>query len=87
MVIAQRTNVDTPWLAWVPIVNIYTLLMAAGRPAWWLILFLIPIINLIVIVVTWMDIAGRLGKKKWIGILIIIPVIQLIVPGYLAFSD
>lgn len=87
MVIAQRLNVENAWLAWIPIVNLYTLVMAAGRPAWWFILMLIPVVNLIVMIVAWMDIAGRLGKPKWVGILVIIPVVQLILPGYLAFSN
>ncbi|MFB6226403.1 MAG: DUF5684 domain-containing protein [Candidatus Paceibacteria bacterium] len=87
MVIAQKTNTDNAWLAWIPIANIYIFVKAAGRPAWWFILMLIPIVNLFVMIILWMDIAGRLNKPKWVGILIIIPVVQLILPGYLAFGN
>jgi uncharacterized membrane protein YhaH (DUF805 family) len=86
MVIARKTNTDNPWLAWIPIANIYILVKSAGRPGWWLLLFLVPLVNIIITVLIWMDISKKMGKDKWLGILIIIPLIGFILPGYLAFS-
>ncbi len=85
--IARKTNTPNEWLAWIPIANIILTLQIAQKPIWWIILFLIPIVNIIVLILTWMAIARRRRKGGWIGILIIIPLINLIVPGYLAFSD
>lgn len=51
-----------PWAAFVPIYNYYVLLKVVGRPGWWLILYLIPIVNLIVWIVVMIDLAKSFGK-------------------------
>jgi hypothetical protein len=85
--IAKKTNTEDPWLAWIPIVNIYLMCKIAGRPGWWVILFFIPFVNIVITVVVWMGIAKARNQAEWIGILIIIPIANLIVPGFLAFSQ
>jgi cytochrome bd-type quinol oxidase subunit 2 len=85
--IANKTNTENAWLAWVPIINIILMLNIAKKPLWWIILCLIPIVNIIVIVIVWMAIAEARGKPSWWGILFIVPVVQVIVPGYLAWAD
>lgn len=84
--IAKRTGTPNGWLAWIPVVNIILLLQIAQKPLWWVILFLIPFVNLIVSIMVFMEIAKRCGKPEWVGVLMIVPGIQIIVPGYLAFS-
>jgi uncharacterized membrane protein YhaH (DUF805 family) len=56
------------WLVLIPIVNIYQLLKIAGRPGWWLILFLIPLVNLIISILVSMDIAKSFGKGAGFGL-------------------
>lgn len=85
--IAQKTNTANAWLAWIPIANIILMLNIAKKPIWWIILFLIPIVNIIIAILVWMGIAEARGKPNWWGILTIVPVVNLIVPGYLAWSD
>ena len=85
--IAQKTNTENGWLAWIPIANIILTLNVAKKPIWWIILFLIPLVNIVMGVLVWMGVAQARGKPSWWGILIIIPVVNLIVPGYLAWSD
>ncbi|MGO9640912.1 MAG: DUF5684 domain-containing protein [Candidatus Acidiferrales bacterium] len=85
--IAKKTNTENPWLAWIPIINIILMLNIAKKPLWWIILCLIPLVNIIILVVIWMGIAEARGKPSWWGILIIIPIANLIVPGYLAWAD
>jgi len=84
--IAKKLNVPSPWTAWVPIVNIWTLLQAAGKPGWWVLLFFIPFVGFFVIIYVWMCITENLGRNKWLGLLILIPVISLVFMGVLAFS-
>lgn len=50
------------WAAIIPIYNIYVLLKIVGRPWWWLILFFIPIINIIITAIVSMDVAKSFGK-------------------------
>lgn len=85
--IAKKTNTPNGWLAWIPIANIVLMLNIARKPVWWIVLCLIPVVNLVMVVIIWMAIAKVLNKPEWWGILTIVPVVNLIVPGYLAFSS
>lgn len=87
MKIAKRTNMDNAWFAWIPILNLILMLQIAKRPMWWLIFFLVPILNIAGIVlqfIIWIDIAKALGKTAIFGVLaVLIPIIFM---PYLAFS-
>ncbi len=85
--IAKKTNTENAWLAWIPIINIVLMLNIAKKPIWWIILFLVPFVNIVIAVIVWMAIAEARGKPNWWGILTIVPVVNLIVPGYLAWAD
>jgi uncharacterized protein DUF5684 len=85
--IATKTNTENPWFAWIPILNIVLMLNIAKKPIWWIILCLIPLVNIAILIIVWMGIAEARSKPNWWGILIIVPVANLIVPGYLAWSD
>jgi hypothetical protein len=87
MKIANRTNTPNAWFAWIPILNLILMLQIAKRPMWWLIFFLVPILNIVGIVlnfVIWVDIAKKLGKSAIFGILAVL--ISPIFMPYLAFS-
>src|SRR5262245_55193735 len=85
--IAQKGGAENPWMPWLPIVDMLLLSEIAGKPMWWIILFFIPIVNIVVSVLLWMAVAEVLRKPAWVGVLIIVPCIGIFVPGYLAFSD
>jgi hypothetical protein len=85
--IATKTNTENPWLAWIPIANLFLLLNIAKKPLWWLILLFIPLVSIVVAILVWMGVAEARGKPNWWGILLIVPLVGLIVPGYLAWSD
>ena len=44
------------------------LLMIAGRPAWWIILYFIPLVNFIVAIIVNIDIAKNFGKDAAFGL-------------------
>ncbi|HLK03950.1 MAG TPA: DUF5684 domain-containing protein [Candidatus Acidoferrum sp.] len=85
--IAQKTNTENGWLAWIPIANIILMLNIAKKPIWWIVLFLIPLVSLVMAIIVWMGVAEARNKPSWWGVLLIVPVVGLIVPGYLAWSD
>jgi uncharacterized membrane protein YhaH (DUF805 family) len=87
MTIANKTGTTNAWLAWIPIANIYLMCKVAGKPGWWLILFFIPIVNIVINIIVWMKISEARNKPGWLGILMIIPFVNLIIPGILAFAD
>jgi hypothetical protein len=84
---AKKTNTPNGWMAWIPLLNVYLLLKVGGKPGWWLILLLIPLVNIVILIMVWMAVAERLNKPSWVGILMIIPGANVIVPGYLAFAS
>ena len=87
MTIADKTSTPNSWLAWIPIANLFLMLNVAKKPAWWLVLFLIPLVNIVIAIIVWMAVAEARHKPNWWGIVMIVPVVGLIVPGYLAWSD
>jgi hypothetical protein len=85
--IATKTNTENAWLAWIPIANMVLMLNVAKKPIWWLVLFLIPLVNIVISIIVWMAVAEARGKPNWWGILTIVPVVGIVVPGYLAWAD
>lgn len=85
--IADKTKTENSWLAWIPIANIVLMLNVARKPIWWIVLFFIPVVNIIFIIIVWMAMAEARGKPSWWGILMIVPVANLITPGVLAWAD
>jgi Family of unknown function (DUF5684) len=49
------------WKAIIPIYNWYVLLKVVGRPGWWLLLYLIPIVNFIVFIIVMYDLSKSFG--------------------------
>ena len=94
MKIAKKTNIDKPWLAWIPIANLYLITQIAGVQ-WWtmlLVIFLpiIPILGYFAamgVCIWWFwKIAETRGKPGWWGILMIIPIVNLVILGILAWG-
>ena len=66
---SNSTKAGQPgWACIVPIYNIYILLRIAGRPGWWLILYLIPLVSIVVAVIVAIDIAKAFGKGTGFGL-------------------
>jgi len=86
MTIANKKGLENSWLAFIPIANIWLMLQIVKKPTWWIILFFIPIANIVVTIIVWMAIAEAMGFPNWWGILIIVPFVNLVVPGYLAWG-
>jgi hypothetical protein len=73
------------WAAIIPIYNIWVLLKIVGRPEWWIILFLIPCVNIVIQILVYIDLAKVFGKSTGFAIgLILLPVVFIPI---LAFGD
>lgn len=55
------------WAAIVPIYNIIVVLEIAGKPLWWILLCLIPLVNIVVIVIVYIAFARNFGKGVGFG--------------------
>ena len=49
------------WPALIPIYSTYILLKVIGRPGWWLLLFLIPIVNIVILIIVMNDLSKSFG--------------------------
>lgn len=56
------------WAAIVPIYNIVVMLKIAGKPVWWIILFIIPFVNIIISLLVFLGIAKNFGKGGGFGV-------------------
>lgn len=50
------------WAAIVPIYNIIVVLEIAGKPLWWILLMLIPLVNIVVAIMVYVAFARNFGK-------------------------
>lgn len=58
------------WAAIIPIYNIYILLKIIDRPAWWLVLFLVPMVNFAVSIIITLELAKAFGKDIGFGLVL-----------------
>jgi len=56
------------WAAIIPIYNVYILLKLVGRPGWWLVLYLIPVVTFVVDLIVSLDLATSFGRGAGFGV-------------------
>ncbi len=83
---ADRTHEEPRWFAIVPILNLVLMLRIARRPMWWLILFVIPLVNLVALIAVTMALCERFGVNKWWGLAAVLSPLNLILYLYLAYG-
>ncbi len=73
------------WAAIVPFYNIIVLLEIVGRPWWWLLLMFVPLLNFVIAIIVYIDLAKSFGKGAGFAIgLLLLPFIFFPI---LAFGD
>ena len=55
------------WACLVPFYNVYIMLKIAGRPGWWLLLFFVPLVNIVIQIIVAIDIAKAFGQGTAFG--------------------
>ncbi len=90
LVIAAQWKIFTKagkpgWAAIIPIYNLVILMEIVGRPLWFIVLFLIPFVNIIALILVMMDLAASFGKDMIFAVLLILfsPIMFLV----LGFGD
>lgn len=56
------------WAAIVPIYNIIVMLEIAKKPTWWILLMLIPFVNIIILIIMMIALAKSFGKGSGFGV-------------------
>jgi hypothetical protein len=73
------------WAAIIPIYNFIVLLRIAGKPWWWIFLFIIPIVNLVIFIIVSIDVAKNFGQGVGFGLGLAF--LSIIFYPILAFGD
>jgi hypothetical protein len=60
------------WAAIVPIYNAYILTQIAGRPGWWVVLMLVPLVNFVIYIMLAIDIAKSFGQGAAFGVILLV---------------
>ena len=87
MKIAEKTGTENGWWAWIPILNILLMLAIARKPMWWILLMLIPLVNIVIAILVLVEICKVRGKPGWWAIGFLLPIVNLVLLGVLAFGD
>jgi hypothetical protein len=87
MLICRKTGNPGGALIWIPGLQLFPLLRAAGMSGWWFLGFFVPVLNLITQVLWSLNIAKARGKSVWVGVFLLLPLTSLFAFLYLAFSN
>jgi hypothetical protein len=56
------------WAAIVPIYNVIIMLQITGKPLWWIVLCMIPLVNIVIMILICIDLAKCFGQSAGFGI-------------------
>jgi hypothetical protein len=87
ILICQKTGNTAGVLVFVPVLQLFPLLRAAGMAPGWFVAFLLPIINIFAWIAWAINIAEARGKSGWVALLLILPGTNILAFLYLAFSN
>lgn len=66
------------WTAIIPILNTLTLIKICNKEWWWILLMLIPVVNFVVLVILYLELAKAFGKETIFAVgLILVPIVFL----------
>ncbi|KKQ80165.1 MAG: hypothetical protein UT02_C0014G0015 [Parcubacteria group bacterium GW2011_GWC2_38_7] len=86
MYIAKRTGTANGWFAFIPILSTILMLQIAKRPLWWIILMLIPFVNIVISILVLIDVMKVLKRPTWWVIMQFIPFVNLVFLGLMAWG-
>jgi Ca2+/Na+ antiporter len=55
------------WAILIPIYNAYIMVKIAGRPGWWVLLYRIPLVNIVIAIIVAIDVAKAFGQSAAFG--------------------
>jgi Family of unknown function (DUF5684) len=71
------------WAVLIPFYNYWCMLRIVGRPGWWLLLYFIPIVNIVIAIVILWDLVKSFAKSAgWFAGLLLLPFIFYPILGF-----
>jgi hypothetical protein len=74
------------FLIWLPVLQMFPLLRAARMPAWWFLVFCLPVLNLLAHLLWCARITRACGKGLFSAVMLFLPLTNILALLYLAFS-
>ena len=59
------------WAILIPIYNTYILVKICGRSGWWVVLLMIPLVNLVIAIILAIDLAKCFGRSAAFGVILL----------------
>ena len=87
LLLCRKTGKEPGLLIWIPILQIFPLLRAAGMSWRWSLTFFVPVLNLVAWMGWCVNIAISRRKSLWWALLLILPVTNVFAFVYLALSS
>jgi hypothetical protein len=84
--ICVKAGSEPGLLIWLPVLQMFPLLRAAGMSGWWFVAFCLPVLNLIAHLLWCVRISNRRGKGLLTALFLILPGTNILAFFYLAFS-
>jgi uncharacterized protein DUF5684 len=85
--ICEKCGVQPGVLIWIPIAQMIPVFKAGKMNPWLILLLLVPLANLIVLIMLFVNILKTLGKNPIMVILLLIPFVNVIYLLFLGFSS
>jgi hypothetical protein len=84
--ICEKCGVQPGVLIWIPIVQMIPVFKAGKMNPWLILLLFVPLANLVVLIMVFINILKTLGKNPVMVILLLLPFVNVIYLLYLGFS-
>lgn len=84
--ICEKAGHPGGFLVWLPVLQLFPLLRAAGMSGWWFLAFCLPLLNLVASILWCIRICKARGKGVLCTVFLLLPVTNLFAFLYLAFS-
>jgi len=97
MTIAKKLRYDKPWLAWIPVANLFLIPILAKKNWAWGFIFLVPIANIVFFFIWMWNIYEQRKYPGWLSLVpllsfipfigIFVSLANLIILGFVAWKD
>jgi hypothetical protein len=87
MLICQKAGQEAGPMVWLPVLQTFPMLRAAGMSRWWFLALFVPVLNLVAHVLWCLNISHVRGKTMLVALLLVLPPFSILAFLYLAFSD
>ena len=97
MTIAKKLRYDKPWLAWIPVANLFLIPILAKKNWVWGFIFLVPIVNIVFFFIWMWNIYEQRKYPGWLSLVpllsfipfigIFVSLANLIILGFVAWKE